>query len=237
MRARRVLAALLVAIMALPGLGSGWLAEAQTPPPPPPAPPAATPATQPATAAPAPDVTPVRISYLHGELSFWRPGATEWAPARLNTPAGARRHPLYRRGGHRRAAARAASLRARRARHLYRPRQPGAGLRPASRDRRPCRAGRSRAARRPYRGARHPGRRVHRREGRLLSRGRLRGGHDVPGPSRRLRHGDAGGRRRHADRRQPAGEARRVGDAARGDARALPPSAPGTAGTISARTI
>jgi hypothetical protein len=85
MRARRVLAALLVMIMALPGLGSGWLAEAQTPPPPPPAP-AAAPATQAATDAPAADVTPVRISYLHGEVSFWRPGATEWAPARLNTP-------------------------------------------------------------------------------------------------------------------------------------------------------
>jgi hypothetical protein len=86
MRMRRILAALLVAVMALPGLSSGWLAEAQTPPPPPPAPPAAAPATQPATAEPAPDVTPVRISYLHGEVSFWRPGATEWAPARLNTP-------------------------------------------------------------------------------------------------------------------------------------------------------
>jgi hypothetical protein len=30
--------------------------------------------------------TPPRISYLHGEVSFWRPGAQDWAPAALNTP-------------------------------------------------------------------------------------------------------------------------------------------------------
>jgi hypothetical protein len=30
--------------------------------------------------------TPARISYLDGDVSFWRPGAAEWTPARLNTP-------------------------------------------------------------------------------------------------------------------------------------------------------
>ena len=30
--------------------------------------------------------TPARISYLDGDVSFWRPGAAEWTPARVNTP-------------------------------------------------------------------------------------------------------------------------------------------------------
>ena len=30
--------------------------------------------------------TPARISYIGGEVSFWRPGAAEWTPARVNTP-------------------------------------------------------------------------------------------------------------------------------------------------------
>ena len=30
--------------------------------------------------------TPARISYINGDVSFWRPGATEWTPARVNTP-------------------------------------------------------------------------------------------------------------------------------------------------------
>jgi hypothetical protein len=30
--------------------------------------------------------TPPRVSYIHGEVSFWRPGAQDWAPARVNTP-------------------------------------------------------------------------------------------------------------------------------------------------------
>jgi Family of unknown function (DUF6600) len=91
MGTRRILAALLVVAMLAPGLGG--VAGAQAPvPPPPPAPAANAPespqpgAPTPAAPAPAPDVTPVRISYLNGEVSFWRPGGTEWAPARLNTP-------------------------------------------------------------------------------------------------------------------------------------------------------
>jgi hypothetical protein len=30
--------------------------------------------------------TPARISYISGDVSFWRPGAEEWTPARINTP-------------------------------------------------------------------------------------------------------------------------------------------------------
>jgi hypothetical protein len=33
-----------------------------------------------------PEVTPPRLSYLNGEVSFWRAGADDWAPASLNTP-------------------------------------------------------------------------------------------------------------------------------------------------------
>jgi hypothetical protein len=32
------------------------------------------------------EVTPPRVSYLHGEVSFWRPGAQEWAQATVNMP-------------------------------------------------------------------------------------------------------------------------------------------------------
>jgi uncharacterized protein DUF6600 len=86
MTARRVLAALLALslIMSSPGL-----VRAADPPPAPPAPPA--PATLPAPAgspeaAPASDVTPARVSYLNGQVSFWRPGAQDWAPMKVNMP-------------------------------------------------------------------------------------------------------------------------------------------------------
>ncbi|HEV2055498.1 MAG TPA: DUF6600 domain-containing protein [Methylomirabilota bacterium] len=36
--------------------------------------------------APASDVTPARVSYLNGEVSFWRPGGQEWTPAKVNMP-------------------------------------------------------------------------------------------------------------------------------------------------------
>jgi hypothetical protein len=35
------------------------------------------------------DYTPPRLSYLEGEVSFWRPGAEDWVSARLNTPLAA----------------------------------------------------------------------------------------------------------------------------------------------------
>ena len=36
--------------------------------------------------APTIDATPARISYLNGQVSFWRPGAEGWTPAVVNTP-------------------------------------------------------------------------------------------------------------------------------------------------------
>ena len=30
--------------------------------------------------------TPPRLSYTNGDVSFWRPGAQDWAPAQVNTP-------------------------------------------------------------------------------------------------------------------------------------------------------
>ena len=31
-------------------------------------------------------ITPPRLSYSEGDISFWRPGADDWAPAQINTP-------------------------------------------------------------------------------------------------------------------------------------------------------
>src|SRR5690349_3825031 len=98
----------LLALAALIGDTTGAGAGSSAPPPPaaPPAPappPAAAPsaaqppapapagATPTAEQAPAPaedasEPTPPRISYLHGEVSFWRPGAQDWTPAVLNMP-------------------------------------------------------------------------------------------------------------------------------------------------------
>src|SRR5262249_5621241 len=33
--------------------------------------------------------TPPRLSFIDGEVSFWRPGADDWAPATVNTPVAA----------------------------------------------------------------------------------------------------------------------------------------------------
>ena len=86
MTARRTLAALLALSLMMSGPGFAWAAD---PPPAPPAPSA--PATPPAPAGvpvpvPSSDVTPARVSYLNGEVSFWRPGAQDWAPAKVNMP-------------------------------------------------------------------------------------------------------------------------------------------------------
>jgi hypothetical protein len=32
------------------------------------------------------DVTPARLSFVDGDVSFWRPGAEDWGPAHVNTP-------------------------------------------------------------------------------------------------------------------------------------------------------
>ena len=85
MTARRVVATLLALIMMI---GPG-VARAVDPPPAPSAPPApAAPPAPPGAPVPAPtsDVTPARLSYLYGEVSFWRPGAQEWTAAKVNMP-------------------------------------------------------------------------------------------------------------------------------------------------------
>ncbi|HEU5319792.1 MAG TPA: DUF6600 domain-containing protein, partial [Methylomirabilota bacterium] len=71
-------------------LAAPTVAGAQNAPPPPPgAPPAPPPQIEHGSVAPTPvdpAVTPARLSYLHGAVSFWRPGADDWTPAALNTP-------------------------------------------------------------------------------------------------------------------------------------------------------
>jgi hypothetical protein len=64
---RRVIAALLMLALAASGPGS-------------------IPAADPPTLEQAGEITPTRVSYLYGEVSFWRPGAQEWAEAKANTP-------------------------------------------------------------------------------------------------------------------------------------------------------
>ena len=74
-------AAILVTLLMISGSTSA--VNAQPPPPPgepPPAPPGEAPAGQ------AAGVTPPRLGYINGEVSFWRPGAEDWTPAQINTP-------------------------------------------------------------------------------------------------------------------------------------------------------
>jgi hypothetical protein len=79
MSARRIVATFLILSMVAGGSpGLTRRAGAQSAPPAPPD------AGQ--TTAPSSDVTPARVSYLNGEVSFWRPGAQDWTPATLNTP-------------------------------------------------------------------------------------------------------------------------------------------------------
>jgi len=96
---RRMFAGLLALIVVLGGPAPGWAGSNTPPPPAPAAPPAPAPQPppggppQPAPSQPAaqaqeeaPEATPPRVSYLNGEVSFWRPGATDWAPATVNMP-------------------------------------------------------------------------------------------------------------------------------------------------------
>src|SRR4029453_13522798 len=91
-RMQWIFAGLLALMLLLSGAAPALAGNAAPPAPaapPPPAPP--TPETAPAPAegqsqAEAPEATPPRISYLHGEVSFWRPGAQDWVPASLNMP-------------------------------------------------------------------------------------------------------------------------------------------------------
>jgi hypothetical protein len=72
--------ALLLALTVLVGTAPGaWAAGAPAVPAPPP----------PGTAGASPDetaATPPRLSYTNGDVSFWRPGGEDWAPAQVNTP-------------------------------------------------------------------------------------------------------------------------------------------------------
>src|SRR5205809_3468305 len=70
MNARRLVAVVSTLTIMVNGAGFVRAGSAQ---------PVAPPASQ------TPQVTPSRLSYLDGDVSFWRPGAQDWAPARLNT--------------------------------------------------------------------------------------------------------------------------------------------------------
>jgi len=76
---RRICAGLLALLMVLGAAPPGWAGSSSPPPP------AASDAA-PEPAADAAEPTPPRVSYIHGEVSFWRPGAADWAPAALNMP-------------------------------------------------------------------------------------------------------------------------------------------------------
>src|SRR5436853_833598 len=67
MRTRRVVVVLLALAVAASGPGS-------------------IPAADPPSPEQSSEITPTRVSYLYGEVSFWRPGAQEWAEAKANTP-------------------------------------------------------------------------------------------------------------------------------------------------------
>ena len=71
-RATAVLLALVLLLGSAPAIS-----RAQAPPPP---------GALPAAAADAIGATPPRLGYAQGPVSFWRPGAADWAPAQVNTP-------------------------------------------------------------------------------------------------------------------------------------------------------
>jgi len=79
MSARQIFATFLALILFV---GSSGFAGAADPPPPPPGMPPVPPAATIGTS----EATPPRVSYLYGDVAFWRPGAEEWTPATLNTP-------------------------------------------------------------------------------------------------------------------------------------------------------
>src|SRR5262245_6923982 len=80
--AQRSLALLLGLVLTLGPLAASAAAQA-------PAPPGVPPAPAPGAQAPGSDGpigrTPPRLSYVNGEVSYWRPGAADWAPAQINT--------------------------------------------------------------------------------------------------------------------------------------------------------
>src|SRR5437667_53888 len=83
MSARQTVAGVLLLSMLLGSPAFTWRADAQATPPAPSAPPAPAEGQAPTEST---DATPPRVSYINGQVSFWRPGADDWAPAKLNTP-------------------------------------------------------------------------------------------------------------------------------------------------------
>jgi Family of unknown function (DUF6600) len=81
MTARQIAAGLLALSILTGGPARTWSStDAQ---PAPPVRPASADAQAPADST---ETTPPRVSYINGQVSFWRPGADDWAPAKVNTP-------------------------------------------------------------------------------------------------------------------------------------------------------
>lgn len=78
---RRIFAGLLALLMVLGAAPPGWAGSSS-----PPAPAVAPAPADPEAQGDAQEATPPRVSYLHGDVSFWRPGAADWTPAALNMP-------------------------------------------------------------------------------------------------------------------------------------------------------
>src|SRR2546422_510281 len=80
MSSRQIVAGFLVLSVLMSSPAFTWRADGQA------APPVPAGAQAPAESGESAEVTPPRVSYIYGEVSFWRPGAEDWAPARVNTP-------------------------------------------------------------------------------------------------------------------------------------------------------
>ena len=80
MSSRQIVAGFLALSVLMSSPALTWRADGQA------APPVPAGAQAPAESGESAEVTPPRVSYIYGEVSFWRPGAEDWAPARVNTP-------------------------------------------------------------------------------------------------------------------------------------------------------
>src|SRR2546428_629580 len=80
MSSRQIVAGSLALSVLMSSPALTWRANGQA------APPVPAGAQAPAESGESAEVTPPRVSYIYGEVSFWRPGAEDWAPARVNTP-------------------------------------------------------------------------------------------------------------------------------------------------------
>src|SRR5213593_1533511 len=80
MSSRQIVAGFLALSVLMSSPAFTWRADGQA------APPVPAGAQAPAESGESAEVTPPRVSYIFGDVSFWRPGAEDWAPARVNTP-------------------------------------------------------------------------------------------------------------------------------------------------------